>query len=118
MSIKIPIFKNTSADFSQIIDLDEITVTIRLKYNIRNNFWSMDLETENYFLYGLKVIENFPILFPHNALFPELNGNFFIIQDTNTDEVVNFTYDTFGDVFNLYYYTETEYNTWKNTYGL
>jgi hypothetical protein len=116
--IKIPLFKDTSADFTQIIDLDEITVTIRLKYNIRNNFWSMDLETENYALYGLKVIENFPIIFPHYALFPELNGNFFIIQDTNTNEVIDFTYDNFGTIFNLYYYTVTEYNTWKDAYGL
>lgn len=116
--VQIPIFKTTSADFTQTIDLDNITVTIRLRYNIRDGFWFMDLSTENYNLYGLKVIENFPIIFPHYALFPELKGNFFIEQTTNTDEVVSFDYDTFGEVFNLFYYDESEYNTWKDTYGL
>lgn len=118
MSIQIPIYKDTSADFTQIMDLDNVTVTIRLRYNIRVGFWFMDLETENYSLYGLKVIENFPIIFPHQALFPELLGDFFIIQSTNTDEVVDFDYDSFGEIFNLFYYTETEYQTWRNTYGL
>jgi len=118
MSSEIPLYTDVSADFTQTIDLDTVTVTIRLKYNIRNAFFSFDIETENYNLKGLKAIENFPIMYPHNALFPELKGDFFIIQVTNTDEVVEFTYDNFGTVWKLFYYTESEFEAWKDENGL
>lgn len=108
---EIPLYKDSSADFTQIIDLDNISVTIRLSFNIRNQYWRINLETENYELKGLKVVENFPLIYPHNALFPELSGDFFIFKVSDTTD--DFTYDFFGTDYKLFYCDETELAYWR-----
>ena len=116
--IEIPVFQDQSADFTQNIDLDEINVTIRLIYNIRNEFFHMNLSTENFNIEGIKVIKNFPLLFTHKALFPELKGDFIIRKISETIQVEDFTYDNFGIFWSLFYLSETELNEWKTLYGI
>lgn len=116
--IQIPLFIDSSADFTQTIDIDNVIVTIRLTFNIRNQFFRMNLSTENNELYGLKVKTNFPLIYHHKALFPELDGDFFVNQVTNQDEEIDFTYDNFGSVYLLLYYSAEELQAWKDANGI
>jgi len=115
--IEIQLYNQSSADFTQIIDLDNITCTIRLTYNIRVGFFFMNILTENNELSGLKVVLNFPILYPHRALFPELPGDFFINKVTNEDENTEFSYENFGEVYKLIYYNADELAEWWSGNG-
>lgn len=112
-------YKDISSDFVQIVELDNIPTTIRLTYNVRNDSWKMDLTTENYAIYGLKLVIDYPIINRHKTLFPELSGDFFITSiSAVTKDISNFDYDTFGNDFLLYYYTEDEVNEWKVNNGV
>ena len=116
--LEIPLFNTKSADFTQTIDLDNITVTIRLTYNVRVAVFFMSIETENNSLTSMKCILEYPILYPHRALFPELPGDFFLIKVTNANEVVDFSYENFGTVYKLFYYDAEEVATWESENGL
>ena len=82
--IQIPAFNATNADFEQDIDLDNITVTIRMTYNSRSSYWKVDFITENCSLLGIKCVRNYPLTQQHKAIFPCLPGDF-LIQPLNDD---------------------------------
>jgi len=115
--IEIPVFKNQSADFAQNIDIGGFNIEIRLTYNVRNKFWHISFSSENYSIVGIKVTINFPILLTHKAIFPVLRGDF-IIQKISDVSDEDFTYDNFGEVWSLFYFTEEEMNQWKEDNGL
>ena len=117
--LEIPlIYTQSSADFIQTIILDEVTVILRLYYNIRNQFFALDAKTNNYEIKGLKAILNYPIIHPSNSSFPELPGDFLINQVTNTTQIIDLNYDTFGNVFKLFYYSADEVQQWRSNNGL
>ena len=115
---EIPVYPDESADFTQVLDIESVSLTIRITYNIRNQYFKMRLTTENNDIDGLKCVINFPLIYPHNALFPELKGDFFIQQATNLNEVVAFDYTNFGTTYKLYYYTEEEVLNWRDENGV
>lgn len=116
--IEIPVFTTQAADFTQIIDLDNVTVTIRLVFNIRVESWFMRLETENYTLDGIKLVENYPLIQQYKALFPELPGDFLIQQINDEVENPEFDYDSFGVFWSLFYFTEDEVTDWEVENGI
>jgi len=118
MSVAIPLFKESSADFQQNIDLNNVNYTIRLTYNVRVGYWFMTLSTENYTITSVKCTLEFPILWQHYALMPELSGDFFINQIEDLQNRPDLTYDNFGSVFKLFYYTPEEVLEWRSANGL
>src|SRR4030042_6769147 len=111
--LDIPMFQEESTDFEFSIDLDNITTTIRLTYNVRSGYFRMNISTENYSLYGLKVVAEFPLIYQHKALFPELPGDIIINQVNRLDEEIDMTYDNLGSDYVMRYYTKDEFEAWK-----
>jgi hypothetical protein len=118
MAIEIPLFQDQSADFTQNIDLENVNVEIRIVYNTRVETWMMRLKTNNYELNGLKLVKNFPLLWRHKALFPEVIGDFIILKISDDINVNDLDYDTFGVYFALFYITQDELEEWKENNGL
>lgn len=111
MAFNIQIFNTKSSDFTQVVELDEILVTIRLKFNVRNESWYISLETENNSVKDLRLSINFPILRQHKALMSDIAGDFFV-QKVNETAVDNLTYSNLGVDYLLLYYTAAEVTSW------
>lgn len=118
MAIEIPLFQTQSADFTQNIDLENVNIEIRLVYNTRVGTWMMRLQTDNYELTGIKLVKNFPLLWRHKALFPELPGDFIIVKISDDININDLDYETFDVYFALYYITQTELEEWKEDNGI
>lgn len=115
--ILIPTFQNLSADFTQEIDLNNQIVNIRLKYNVRNDFFHIQFtDPDGIVLYGIKVVPNYPLLASHSA-FLNFSGDIFVVKDDEALED-NITYENFGNGWNLYYFTSEEVESWKVENGL
>lgn len=116
--IEIPIFKDTSSDFTQNIELDNLIITIRLVWNIRCNDWFISIETSNgNKIDFIRLVFNYPIINQYKYLFPDISGDFFVqlYNNINTDTI---TYNNLGKDLALYYYTESEVDEWKVENGL
>ena len=116
--IQIPLFQTLTADFTQNIDLENVNVEIRLVYNTRVESWMMTLKTTNYEINGIKLVKNFPLLWRHKALFPELIVDFMIIKISDDININDLDYDTLGIYFALFYITQDELENWKVSYGI
>lgn len=115
--IEIPIFSEASSNFSQIIEIDNTLVTLKLTYNVRNESWFMDVETDNASIYDIRLVTNFPLLDQYKYKFPELAGDFFVQRVTSniSDDI---TYDELGLGFGLFYYVQSELESWKEENNL
>jgi len=118
MAIQIPLFQNLSADFTQNIDLENVNVVIRLTYNTRTETWMIKLSTDNYDLMGIKLVKNFPLLWRHRAIFPEILGDFIVIKISDDININDLNYDTLGVYYDLFYITQAELELWKTENGL
>ena len=114
--IEIPVFQNSSADFTEEIELGGVVVTIRIVYNIRNEFFHFRLTVGNDNICGLKCVVDFPLLFAHKAQVQGIDGDFIILNDDGT--VSELTYDNFGSSYKLYYMTDSEFEDWKTENGI
>lgn len=115
--IEISTFQDISADFVQEIELDLQIVTLRIVYNIRNDFFHLNFTDPNgVILYGVKIVPNFPLLRGHKA-FILFSGDLFVVKEEQVlgDEI---TYANFGKGYNLNYFTEEEVNTWETDNGV
>jgi len=119
MSIQIPTnFKDLSADFIINIDLENVNTEIRLVYNTRTESWMMRVKTNNYQLDGIKLVKNFPLLWRHKALFPEVLGDLIILKTSDDINVNDLNYDNLGIYFQLFYITSSELEEWKVANGI
>jgi len=116
--INLPMFQNDSTDFQYSIDLDNVSVQLRFTYNVRSGYFRMNIATENYSLYGLKMVPDYPLLDNHKALFPELLGDIIITQVNRLDEQIDCTFDNLGTDFKVYYYNADELASWKANNGI
>ena len=116
--IEILSFQNQTSDFTQSIDLEQVTITIRMIYNTRSESWYAHFSTTNYELNGIKLVKNFPLLWKHKSLFPELQGDFMIRKISDDINVNELNYDTLGIYFALFYLTETELEEWMSDNGI
>lgn len=116
--IELPFFQTQSSDFSYSIDLDNVPVDIRITYNVRSSYFRLNIATEKYNLYGLKLIKNFPIINHHKAFIPDILGDFIIKQVNRLDEDLEMTFDNIGSDFKLYYYNKDEFDSWKTDNNL
>jgi hypothetical protein len=115
----IETFQEQSADFVQVVELDEIIVSLRLTFNVRNETWFINeyLETETEkALYGIKVTKEFPLIWPLKTQI-DLPGDFMVIKrDEDVEDEI--TYDNFNNGWDLFYLTQEEVNTWFSENGL
>jgi hypothetical protein len=118
MAIEIPLFQEQSADFTQNIDLENVNVEIRLLYNTRTETWMMRLKTDNYELDGLRLVKNFPLIWRHKAVFPEVIGDFIVLKISDDININDLDYDTLGVYFGLFYITQEELEQWKTNNGI
>lgn len=117
MASKIPIFSEQTSNFTMTLAIEDIIVELTMTYNIRNQRWYFSLITDNYEIKYLKLIENFPLIYTHKSLFPELAGDFIVVKEVNNiGEVI--TYNNLGRGWNLYYYTESEMEDWFTENGI
>jgi len=117
MSVGIPVFQSISADFTQRIELNGQLVTLRLTYNIRNEFFSLRFtDPDGVQLSGMKLVPNFLLLRPHLP-FINFSGDLMVVKDDASlgDEI---TYDNLGAGWNLYYLTEAEAEAWGTANGM
>lgn len=113
---RIPVFQSASADFSQTIDLDGASTTIRLIWNTRINYWFVTVVTEGGRLDGLKLVPQYPLM-RYKRRIPDLPGDFVAFKiDASLGEEVS--YDELGAGWNLYYLTADEYDQWEDARGL
>lgn len=118
MAIQIETFQIQSADFTQVVELDGVNVTLRLMYNTRSESWVLQLNTANYSLNGIKLVKNFPLLWKHKALFPELPGDFIVWKISDDININVLDYDNLGLYFGLFYISASELQEWKDLYGI
>jgi hypothetical protein len=118
MAIKLPNFQNDGANFLYNVDLEEINLEIRFTYNERSESWILNLATANYNLNGIKLVKDFPLLWRHQALFPELKGDLICLKISDEINDIDLTYDSLGVNWALFYLTQTELDEWKTAKGL
>ena len=117
--IQIPTnFKDLSSDFIMTIDLDNVNTEIRLNYNTRTESWMMRLKTANYELSGIKLVKNFPLLWRHKALFPEIPGDIIVLKISDDININDLNYDNLGVYFDLFYLTASELLEWRAANGI
>jgi len=117
MAKEIQIFKESSSDFTQRTIVENQILVVRIKYNVRNDSWFLNITTENYSIQDLKLVINYPILYNHKALFPVLTGDLIIMPKVD-NLVENLSYDNFGNDFGLFYIDASELTEWELTNGI
>lgn len=117
--IKIPTnFKNLSADFIMNIDLENVNTELRLTYNTRIESWMLRAKTNNYEISGIKLVKNFPLLWRHKALFPEVLGDLIVLKTSDDININDLNYDNLGVYFELFYITADELIEWQVANGI
>lgn len=116
MSVEIPVaeFKVRSSDFEQIIDLEETTITIRLTYNTRVDYWFASFSTNQSSIQGVKLTKEYLLLDQYKAMLPDIKGDFIVTRLTNDLDIPELTYDNFGTDWAFQYLTESEVESWKD----
>jgi hypothetical protein len=113
--IEIPVFQNTVSNWRESILLEDKRISFRFMYNIRNNFFHIDFtDAENNTIYGIKVVENFPLL-KYKKGFVVFDGDIFLLQKEESDEGV--TYENLGVTWALFYLTPDEVVEWEDENG-
>ena len=109
----IETFQEQSADFTQVVELDNLFISLRIIFNIRTETWFINdyLEIDtNKALYGIKIVKSFPLLAAMKTRI-DLPGDFVVIKED--ESVANeITYDNLNKGWNLYYLTQEELIAW------
>lgn len=116
--IKIPLFQSVSSNFTQTIELEDQLVTIKIVYNIRIGSFFLTFTAGDVTLYGIKIVQNWPLLRQSKAFLSSVfAGDFLAKRDVEIiDEDI--TYDNFGNGWNLYYITSEELTEWEDSNGI
>ncbi len=113
---EIPVsFKDQSADFELSIDLEAVTVTIRLIYNTRVDRWFGEFSTTSNSVKVVPLVTDYLILNNFKSNLPEIKGDFIIQRVNNDFENPELSYDNFGTDWAFYYMTEAEVAVYKET---
>jgi hypothetical protein len=111
--IQLPNFQSDGANFVYNIDLEGYNLEIRFTWNTRVESWFLNLATTNYKLNGIKLVKDFPLLWRHKALFPEIQGDLICLKISDEINDIDLNYDSLGINWALFYITQEELNKWK-----
>ena len=115
--IQLQVFNTLSADFEQQLALGAITVTLRLTWNSRSEFWMLSVvDANDRRVYAVKLVPNYLLLRQHKALFPLVGDILLVREDPQAGEYP--TFENLGTAFNLYFLNEEEVLQWEDTNGL
>lgn len=115
--IKIPVFQDVSANFTQQIELAGQVVFIQLIWNTRiDSFFLTFTDQNGSEVKSIKLVANWPILERRKG-FIEFDGDL-MVRKTDTEVETEITYDNLGNGWDLFYLTEEEINQWKVDNGL
>ena len=110
--LELPVYQNLSSDITFTTILDNIRCKFRLMWNTKSKFWMVNTYEEpdnNFFLYGLKIVPNYPFLNRYNPSFP---GEMICLKK-GTDVDFEITYNNFGSGWGLFYLTSEEFEEWS-----
>jgi len=114
--LKIPIFQDQSADFTERVTLDNVLISLRFAWNTKSQYWMLNTYEEidsGIKLNGIKIVLDYPILYQFPVTLP---GQLIILQqDSSLSSEI--TYNSFGNGHNLFYLSEEEFAGWKVVNG-
>lgn len=95
----------TSSDFEKTVDIEDQTVTFRIRWNSLEEAWYTDITgvTFTLSLLGLKLVGGVNLIKPHAVI--ELGGLFLIDSEEKAEDP---DYDLLGDRYRLIYVTKAE----------
>jgi len=114
MADLIPVFQTQSGDFEQIIDLEGVSITIRLIWNIRVEYWFVDVSTPLTNITGIKLVQDYLLLDQYKASLYDIPGDFVVRKLSDEIESPTLTYDNFGIFWGLFYLSSDEVGVFKN----
>lgn len=118
--LQIKTWQDKSSDFTQVVTLGEYTVSIRLTWNVRSQYWMInefEEQSSGRRLTGIKVVKSFPLFRPHKALLDPFEGSLICLR-TNESVENEITYDNFGNGWDLFWMTSDEVEWWEESNGL
>ena len=93
---KIPTYQDKSSKFVQDIILDDVSVTLTMKWNSRAGYWFVSITDGTYELLNKKLVANWPIFRQSRASFPVLTGSIIALkEDSNGEDEI--TYDNLNN---------------------
>ncbi len=114
--LEIPIFQDQFSDFTEIVTLDNIDISLRFAWNTKSEYWMLNEYKEiesGKILNGIKLVLNYPLMFQYPT---SLSGQFLIfLQDSSLGTYI--TYNSLGAGHNLFYLTDEEFDVWKDSNG-
>ena len=113
--IEIPVsnFKLKSSDFEQILDFDNVSITIRLTYNTRVDYWFATFTINNNSIKNVKLVTNTLLLNQHKATLTEIVGDFIVQRIADDLTFTDLNYDNFGIDWAFQYLNKDEVSAYK-----
>lgn len=107
--IIIRTFQDSSADFSQTIDLDGTPFKLRMTWNTRLASWYMDILTKDLqpILLGIGLVSSY-LLLDEWSMDGLPKGDFYLWDSESKPENFGVTFDNLGARYVLMYLTEDE----------
>lgn len=113
--IKVPFNSSSSSDQSfQILLKEKEMVSMRVTWSERQQRWHMSLNMSKS-IYGLKLVENLPLLYLHKVLSP-IEGDFIVLPIVANPSPLG--YDNLGKEWGIIYLTADEVSDWKAHNGI
>ena len=96
---------------------DGTSISVRFIYNVRSEFWNVDVTAGDLTLYGIKLVPGWPILKEFKALVP-IVGDFLFLPVSSDARNYDFEYADIGTAWFLYWITDAEALAWEAARGL
>lgn len=116
--IEIPVYQNISADFEQVIELENQSLTLRIVWNARVEFFFLTVTDKNAnVIQAGKINPRVLLLRQHKGFIDDFAGDLIVLKaDQNAEPYI--TYDNFGVGWKFYYLTAAEVQQWEHNNGL
>ena len=115
--MKIPFDPTISSDQQfQVLIPERAVIMLTLRWNTRNGFWYVDIESGGKVLNGLKVVPSWPILLEHQALSP-IDGDLMALPLSGSapDHI---PYEGLGTSWGLFWLAPEDVKEWEAAHGL
>lgn len=107
----IPI-ENPTPEFTESVNVGDVSLSIRFYWNDRDGHWYLDLESVDGRNSGVRLIPNTPLLKGKNKC---LTAGDLIVLQSKTEKIVSLGYDNLGSDFELFYMSSGEVSQYMAT---
>lgn len=101
----IPIDTKGAAGVKQRVNIDGVTVAMRIYWNEKDAHWFLDLESADGKRNGVRCVPSSRLLGSLNPVIA--SGDFAILKDDQSDDA-GLVFDNMGTTYGLYYVTAAE----------